>query len=295
MKGLFERLSNAFLERVVLWKDYPYPVGTRIANRYIVREFLGSGSYGNSYVCLDLHSESLCVIKQLKPSRHGLWSNRLEPDSPVFLESEMLAQLDHPGIPKLIDCFVWRNSHIIAMERMEGRCLETLIFSEGVRFNEVEALQIVDRLLEIVHYLHSNHIVHRDIRIPNVIMSDGQPKLIDFGLARIVNTSGSEPDNEPNEPLDKNAAEEKRFRRRIQFESDYYALGHFLLFLLYSGYQPSPSAQPVPSDWESELSLAPSTKNLIRRLLDTDSPFSSILELQRNVQASIHQAMSICY
>jgi serine/threonine protein kinase, bacterial len=294
MTGVFQRLTRALLDRVAVWKDFPYPVGTRITNRFVVQQFLGSGSYGNSYVCQDLHTGSLCVLKQLKPSRHPFWNNKPEPDSPIFRESELLAQLDHPGIPKLIECFAWRNSHIIAMELMEGHCLEHLIFSEGVRYNEVEALQIVDRLLEIIHYLHSHHIVHRDIRIPNVIMNQGYPKLIDFGLARFVHTPADNSELEELEDMDSDTAEEKRFRRRIQFESDYYALGHFLLFLLYSGYQEVPSTQAVPSTWEEELTLTPQTRRLIRRLLETDSPFSSILELQRDVRASIEQAAGIC-
>ncbi len=72
------------------------------------------------------------------------------------------------------------------MEFMEGKTFEQLIFEEGKQFSEPEAFKLGSELLEIIEYLHQRNIIHRDIRIPN-IMWDGQKiKVIDLGLAKEV-------------------------------------------------------------------------------------------------------------
>ena len=73
---------------------------------------------------------------------------------------------------------------------------------------------------------HSKGIIHRDLRIPNILMKEKQVSIIDFGLAKYKG--------------DERATTyegEQALMREVHFRSDFYALGHFSLFLLYAGYE----------------------------------------------------------
>ena len=72
------------------------------------------------------------------------------------------------------------------MEYINGKNFEQLIFQDGRKYTETDAFGIAAELLELIHYLHDHQLIHRDIRIPNVIASDSKIVLIDLGLTRNV-------------------------------------------------------------------------------------------------------------
>lgn len=255
--------------------DRPFAAGRVIQGRYRIVTVLGVGSYGISYLCKDLAREQEVVLKQVKPTRMQDGKGR-----PIFeYETEMLASLDHPAIPKLLARFEADGQLFFTMEYMRGKNFEDLIFEEGRRYGEREALAVVRELLDIVAFLHEKGIIHRDVRIPNVILAEGRLRLIDFGLARRLGDS-------PTLIADDLDAyfEEKQIRREVAYTSDFYALGHFLLFLLYSSYE-SKDKQERP--WEEELSLAPVTQALLRRLLQIEEPFGDAGEVRAALESAL--------
>ncbi|HEU4965819.1 MAG TPA: serine/threonine-protein kinase [Bacilli bacterium] len=256
--------------------DRPLRTGRVIAGRYRIEQVLGIGAYGVSYLCRDLDTEHDLVLKQVKPSRrHGAKGR------PMYeYETNMLASLDHPSIPKLSAKLEWEGQLFFAMEYMRGPNFEDLIFLEGKRYGEKEALQILSELLDIVAFLHRRGIVHRDVRIPNVILADGRLRLIDFGLARRI---GEAPTMEADD-LDA-YVEEKQIRREVSFTSDFYAMGHFLLFLLYSTYEPEKGHEE--GSWEVELKLTEATRGLLRRLLQIEPPFASSEEVRQALEEAL--------
>jgi serine/threonine protein kinase, bacterial len=263
------RLSDQLRLLWELWRDRPLKPGKMVAGQYEVVHALGSGSYGISYLVQDREFGRRCVLKQVKPSKRRGSKGR-----PIFdYETSILATLDHPCIPKLLHRFEWRGGLFFAMEYMAGPNLEDVIFAEGARFGEREALERMRELLSIVEYVHAHGIVHRDVRIPNVILMDGRLRLIDFGLARRL----GDPATQDAEVLD-DYAMEKQLKRAVAFTSDFYAMGHFLLFLLYSTYEED---SEVERSWEEELAhLTPQTKSLLRRMLQLDTSFESADELR---------------
>lgn len=69
------------------------------------------------------------------------------------------------------------------MEYIEGKTFEDLLFYDGHVFDEQQTISILKEVLHSVSFLHRRGIIHRDLRIPNLIVSGGTIRIIDFGLA----------------------------------------------------------------------------------------------------------------
>lgn len=266
------RKIKAWLEGLI---DCPFRPGTIIFQRYVIVKILGMGSYGISYLCEDQRDGLFCVLKQVKPSKRK--GNK---GYPIYQrETKILKTLNHPSIPKLFHTFEDRGQLFFAMEYMEGPSLEDYLFDQQGLFSEEEALCLLKDVLDIVQYVHEQGIVHRDVRIPNVIKGKDRLYLIDFGLARYLGESPTSiAEALEDYPL------EKQLKREVEFKSDFYAMGHFLLFLLYSSFDPE--GKP-PGTWEDELEISQETRALIKRLLQMDAPFEQDGEFRRELEYAI--------
>ncbi|MED4603509.1 protein kinase [Paenibacillus validus] len=252
------------------WIDYPLRAGHRLQGRYEIVRFLGEGSYGLAYLSTDRQTGERVVVKQSKPSKRGLGRKLLR------REQEALLALTHPSIPKCRGLFEDGKRLFLVTDWIDGATVEDLIFEQQRGFSELESLAFIARLLPVVRFVHERGWVHLDLRIPNVMVRDGTYVLIDFGLARrIGDTEGLEPFS----------SEEEERRRLPDVKSDWYAVGHFLLFLLYSGYE-AQEGQP-PGEWHEELSLSMATGRLLRRLLRLDEAYESDAALMQDVEAAI--------
>jgi serine/threonine protein kinase, bacterial len=266
------------------WADRRFKPETLVRGRYKILRTLGEGSYGVAYLCQDAnYGNRLCVLKRMQPLRGGRKRTR----SMYSLEVHMLASLNHIAIPKLYESFRYYGYYCFTMEYAEGVSLETLLFEQEKVFTELESLSLISRLLEVVAYVHSQGIVHRDLRIANVIIHDRSIRLIDFGLARRF--SGAQ-DMPPADDVFDDDPMEKLIRRRLHPTGDFYALGHLLLFLLYSAYPAAGEEedQDVVQGWETELSgIHPHTRRLLHRLLLVEQPYGNVAEVQDDVAEAI--------
>ncbi|ATA59970.1 serine/threonine-protein kinase [Geobacillus stearothermophilus] len=256
MKRFFER--HPFVSR---WVDRPHRGGKVLLGRYEIIEELGMGSYGIAYKGRDLHTKRFVVVKQARRTK-GEDGRRL-----LQREADLLARLRHPQIPRLYDRFVERGQPHLVMEYIEGETVEDLIFKRGVTYTEQAAFQLLRDVLMVVCHLHTLGIVHRDLRIPNIIWRNGTVFVIDFGLACRIGESVDVRDDDP---------VEKRLRREPHPRSDFYALGHFTLFLLYSAYEPISDEE---KSWEEELDLSSNARRILRKMLQLDAPYDHVDEL----------------
>ncbi|MEB3751562.1 serine/threonine protein kinase [Geobacillus icigianus] len=257
-----------FMERhplVARWFDRPHRSGEIVHRRYEVIEELGMGSYGIAYKGRDHDTGRLVVIKQARRTK-GEDGRRL-----LQREAEMLARLRHPQIPMLHDRFVERGQPYLVMEYIDGETVEDHIFHRGVTYTERTAFRLLLDVLDVVRFIHALGIVHRDLRIPNIIWRGGTVFVIDFGLACYIGESAQWRDDDPLE---------KRLRREPHPRSDFYALGHFTLFLLYSAYEPTSEEE---KSWEEELDLSPKARAILRKMLQLDAPYDHINELMMDV------------
>ncbi|MBW7457591.1 serine/threonine protein kinase [Paenibacillus sepulcri] len=266
MLGTFKGLYGA-------WIDHPEREGKLLhGGKYRICRFLGMGSYGLTYLCHDVESGEEIAVKQARPSKGQLGRELLR------REIEIMGQLEHPAIPGCLSSFVHNRRLYMVTEYVKGRTVEDLIFEKGAVFQESEALGFIRRLMEIVSFIHGKGIVHLDIRIPNVMLQGEQIRLIDFGLAsRLSEPSRVEP----------GADEETRLRRTADVTSDLYAIGHFLLFMLYSAYEPDEPDTDSAAGWEEELSISAKTKQMIRKLLQIDQPYADAPAFMRELDDSL--------
>ncbi len=107
-------------------------------------------------------------------------------------ERQILATLDHPGIARLLDGGATAEGQpYFVMEYIQGRPL--LDYCRQARVDVEERLRLFLRVCEAVEYAHQRLIVHRDLKPGNILVTaDGTPKLLDFGLARVLDAPPGE-------------------------------------------------------------------------------------------------------
>lgn len=255
------------------WRDYPLPEGTWVGGRYKIEALLGEGSYGITYRCLDSRTGGTVALKQSRPSKSEMGRALLEQ------ERDVLQAMDHPRIPKCRDYLVYKGRNWLVTDYIEGLTLEELIFGQNVVYGERECLSMTLRLMELVGHVHARGYVHLDLRIPNVIMQGEEMYLIDFGLARRIGEPEqvAVPERRENRP----SVQPKRMPPVIT--SDLYDIGQFMLFMLYSGYEPDPDG--MEQGWREELDISPAMLHILERLLGEDNPYSSTVVFIREAEA----------
>ncbi|MBM7602126.1 serine/threonine-protein kinase [Metabacillus crassostreae] len=256
MKKLYLKLIELF--------EKPLKTSAVVGGKYTILQLLGKGSYGFTYLVKDERAV-IKVLKQLRKYKRIEESGR----NSFLLEAKALRDLSYTAFPTLLDQFEDKGKLFIVMEYMHGKTYEELIFIEGQKFTEKEAFKELSEILQLVQKIHLKGYVHRDLRIPNILKAENNVFIIDFGLAKRINES-----SEVQEEVFKN--EEKRLFREISYKSDLYALGHFMLFLLYSSYEPD--SHQLRS-WEEELPITDGTKRVIRKMLQLDAPYHHVNEL----------------
>ncbi|MDQ6423184.1 protein kinase [Paenibacillus sp. LHD-117] len=258
-------------EIVTEWRDYPLQPGKGWGSRYVIERFLGMGSYGQAYACRDRASGELVLLKRNKPSK-GNTGIRL-----LRREYRIMQSACHPQMPKALDYSVMGKQEALVMEYIEGYNLEYAIYEQNQTFGAEEALRLLKQLMQPLKQLHAAGYVHRDVRIPNVLIREGRPHLIDLGLACAI---GEElpadlrmalgEDGGP--PGDSAAALKQRMRNPYP-SSDWFGLGHLFLFAMYAGYEAE--EDQAEQSWEEELCLQPEVRVFIRKLLNDDTAWPS--------------------
>lgn len=266
----------AYLKRVyVEWIDYPHKEGTVLLGHYRIERFLGMGSYGLTYLCQDLRTGEEIVLKQAKPSKRQLGRDLL------MREIDIMRRLQHPSIPRCVATFHESKQLYMITAYISGQTVEDLIFARGYRYSEREALLFIRKLMDVVKYVHAEGFVHLDIRIPNVILQGEQIHLIDFGLASRIGEPAMQ---------EIGMDEEMKLKRTTEVTSDLYAIGHFLLFLLYSTYEADAGQPDTGRSWEEELQLTSATIRMIRKLLQTDPAYESSQALIDDLEDILDQS-----
>jgi len=156
----------------------------RIGDYEIIRE-LGHGGMGKVYQVRNVLSDRIEAMKVVLPDLAG----RSEFAARFMREIKVLASLDHPNIAALRTAFTADDQLVMIMEYVDGVTLADRLEQGG--FPLAEALNYIDQVLSALSYAHGKHIIHRDIKPGNMMLTpQGVVKLMDFGLARSGNESG---------------------------------------------------------------------------------------------------------
>jgi len=141
-------------------------------------------------------------------------------------ERQILANLNHPNIAKLLDGGVSANGEpFLVMEYVEGETLTEYVRRENL--NLEARLKLFLKICEAVAYAHRNLTVHRDIKPSNILVTkDGEPKLLDFGLAKLSEQSAEEKTQTAFHALTPAYASPEQLKNAlVTTSSDIYSLG----------------------------------------------------------------------
>ncbi|MFN6470004.1 MAG: protein kinase domain-containing protein [Nostoc sp. SerVER01] len=168
-------------------------IGKLLQGRYQIVQSLGAGVFGQTYIALDVDypDNAKCVVKQIKAS--SFESNYLDTLRLLFLtETETLKLLgSHQQIPEFIACFEENKRFYLVQEYIEGHALtaELPINQEwGSLWSESEVVEFLLDVLGILEFVHSQGVIHCDIKPENLIRRtvDGKLVLIDFGSIQSI-------------------------------------------------------------------------------------------------------------
>ncbi|GAB4553443.1 MAG: hypothetical protein Tsb0013_15880 [Phycisphaerales bacterium] len=155
----------------------------RIGRYRVVRE-IARGGMGVVYECEQDHPARRVAVKTLEgPWSRGAVADRLE------REAELLGQLRHPGIAHVYEAGQHETPYGVvpyfAMELIEGEQLDRYASSHTLGSDRIVDLMI--EIAEAIDFAHKRGVIHRDLKPGNILVRpDGSPKLIDFGVSRLV-------------------------------------------------------------------------------------------------------------
>jgi serine/threonine protein kinase len=153
---------------------------TILQSRYRILGHLGQGGMGTVYQAVDLRLGHTVALKQTLTADEELWKHFEQ-------EARLLAQFNHPVLPRVTDYFTEGNRAFFAMQFVEGVDLAEIIVQQPGPFPCNAVVAWADQLLDALIYLHSHErqIIHRDIKPHNLkVTRGGQIALLDFGLAK---------------------------------------------------------------------------------------------------------------
>jgi eukaryotic-like serine/threonine-protein kinase len=228
-------------------------IGQRIG-AYVVNQSLGRGGMGSVFLAhrADGSIEQQVAIKIVRPEmldQHTL--------ARFHLERQVLSMLKHPHIATLLDAGELEDgSPYVVMEYIEGEPV-----TDFVSINQLDLrqrLQLFLKICDAVAFAHRNLIVHRDLKPGNVLVTaDGQPKLLDFGIAKslvgvigaidVQDTAAAQRFFSPH-----NAAPEQLRNEPITLACDVYGLG-VLLYELLTGNKPLDLQGLTPGEMEQKV------------------------------------------
>ncbi len=164
-------------------------IGQLLAGHYRILQVLGVGGFGQTYITEDLHlpGNPKCVLKHLKPA---------SPDRSLLAiarklfekEAIVLQQLgNHDRIPRLLAYFEEQQEFYLVQEYIPGHPLSTEL-KNGSKWSEAQVIELLQEILDILVFIHSQGVIHRDIKPDNIMRRnlDRRLILIDFGAIKQV-------------------------------------------------------------------------------------------------------------
>jgi serine/threonine-protein kinase len=211
---------------------------------------LGAGGMGVVYLCRRSGPdfEQQVAVKRLPAAGDSDFARER-----LKMERRVLAGLRHPNIAQLIDGGEAPDgTPWVAMEYIEGRPIDRWVDDQGL--DRRDRVQRFLALCDAVQFAHRNLVVHRDIKASNVLIdTHGQLKLLDFGIAKLVDEAEAEVDDSPltvaSTMTPHYASPEQVRGEAVTPASDVYSLG-VLLFELLAGQRPYDFPTRRPSDIE---------------------------------------------
>lgn len=282
----------------------PLTPGTILRNRYTITSIVGQGGMGSVYKTMDKRLPGrLCAIKEVQPDPNASEEMIAQAQAQFLQEASILAQLDHPNLPKVSDFFSDDGRDYLVMDYIPGKDLKEILqdaISNSRVIEEDVALEWAHQIIDALSYLHNHKppVLHRDLKPANIKLTpDNRIKLVDFGLAKLLVADDMRTitviqgqGTALYTPLEQYAGEFDRTDSR----SDIYALGA-TLFTLLTGSPPasakerflSPNALKAPAEINPELSRAVSDAIVWSLEMHPDKRPDSAIMFQKALKGEI--------
>ncbi|MCY7383743.1 MAG: tetratricopeptide repeat protein, partial [Microcoleus sp. CAN_BIN18] len=255
-------------------------VGQLLDRRYRVVQILSSGAFGQTYLAVDTRrpGHPQCVVKQLRPPSNT--STVLKTAYRLFKqEAEILEKLGkYDQIPFLLAYFEEANQFYLVEEFVPGHALNREIVA-GQPWREERVLLLLEEVLQLLAFVHSQGVIHRDVNPSNLIRRkpDGKLVLIDFGSVKEVANHVSDYDTEFPRTIATGTPAYmpiEQFQGNPQFSSDLYAVGMMAIQAITGlpGTDLPKLQDPNPSHtgeivWRNRVQCSPVLANIIDKMV----------------------------
>ena len=238
-------MKTPYLSMKLSGRRYATLAGALALDGFQLKSRLGQGRFGECYTVSRNGNDD--VLKIFNPNDVKRRKKKLA------RESGWLGEINHPAIPKLIKTIDRDGFYGLIMEKLPGNSLEELL-DWDYDFGRVEMITIMTQLLEVLGYLASRKISHRDIKTSNILWTGRKLSLIDFGSARHIAPFNS------------------------RFNPDFWGTGDVFMRLASACPELSPNPNALGID---QLNLDAAEKYLIKRLLYLEKPYADFDEVQK--------------
>ncbi len=279
-----------------------------LKHTYTLEHELGRGGMASVFLATDLRHGRQVAIKVIRPEI------ALSVGAGRFLrEIGIAARLSHPHIVPVYDSGEAAGLMYYVMPYIAGDSVQTRLVRAG-RLDVPEAVQIAHEVAGALVHAHSQHVVHRDIKPPNILLADGHAIVVDFGIARAIGEVSRESITAPGIAIGTPtymSPEQASGERHLDGRSDIYSLGCVLYEMLvgeppYNGAtphaiitqcfsKPIPSARHVRPDVPEYLdrALSQALGRLPEDRFQTAAEFAEALVTPKPVQVVTPQLTSI--
>lgn len=227
----------------------------KVVGQYRIASVLGNGGSGTVYLGerADKQYSAQVAVKVIDESATLTFGLRFR------WERQILADLNHPNIARLLDAGE-TDAHqpYLVMEYIHGEAVDR--FCDRNRLDVRARLELFLKICSAVQYAHQNLIVHRDIKPANILVTaDGTPKLLDFGIAKLLHASDVTQAAELTRVNDRlltpeYASPEQILGNAVTTASDVYSLG-VVLYQLLTGLRPYELSSSAASQLELERAI----------------------------------------
>lgn len=245
-------------------------IGKILNNRYLIARGIARGGFGVVYLAKDLTLPGkYWALKEM---------TRLGPSPELFersfkIEAEMLSKLEHPSIPTISDFFIENNKLYLVMTYIKGETLKKMLslLKKGEHFSEEQVLKWSLSICEVLEYLHNRPkpIIFKDIKPDNIMITeDEQVKLIDFGIARVIEDTDDSRTQHP--AISPGYSPPEQISGKTDPRSDVFSLGATMYHLL-TGISPKKIASDFdfPSIRELNSKVSPGLNDILTKALAT--------------------------
>ena len=219
-------------------------IGKKIG-RYEIQELLGQGGMALVFKVFDSKLERYAALKVIRresfpPDTYNKLRRRFE------IEARAMAKLTHPAIAKVYEYGEFEQFPYLIMELIEGGSLKEKL---GQPLPEKESAAFLSAISDGLNYAHKNGILHRDVKPSNILIrKDGSPVLTDFGIAKMIEDSGTSGGTLTETGMGLGTPEymapEQSMGMKVDDRADQYSLG-VVLYEMLTGRKPYTGQTPM--------------------------------------------------